>query len=118
MTDHEVAPKLEQLSRDEAFIHEFLSSETPEAAQAKLEEQGIEISLEEVTAMGQALANTDSEELNEEQLSNVAGGSVKGVSGEFKAFIEACKYAASAGYYGGYYGAKAVHSVYKWFKSW
>lgn len=117
MTDHEVTAKLEQLAQDKAFINEFLSCETPEAAQAALKEKGVELSLEQVTALGEAIAADPSGELSEEQLTNVSGGLIGtalAISGGLYTFYKGCQ----ASYHLGYQGAKAAHSVYKWFKKW
>jgi hypothetical protein len=74
MTNQEMQPKFEQILQDETLARAFLSSETPEAAKEFLANQGIDISLEEVTALGKALADSAPGELSEEQLSDVAGG--------------------------------------------
>lgn len=74
MTNQEMQAKFEQILQDETLARAFLSSETPEAAKEFLANQGIDISLEEVTALGKALADSAPGELSEEQLSDVAGG--------------------------------------------
>ena len=74
MTNQEMQAKFEQILQDETLARAFLSSETPEAAKEFLANQGIDISLEEVTTLGKALADSAPGELSEEQLSDVAGG--------------------------------------------
>lgn len=103
MTDYEATAKLEQLARDEAFMNEFLSCETPEAAQAALKEKGVDVSLEQITALGQALAADGSAELSEDQLANVSGGS----------FISVL-----APLYTVHLAGKTAKNVYKWLKTW
>lgn len=63
----------EVLSNQEV-AEEFFSKETPEEAQAFLQEKGVEISLDEIKEIGAALEKMQDGELSEDDLENVAGG--------------------------------------------
>lgn len=65
----------EVLSNQEV-AEEFFSKETPEEAQAFLQERGVEISLDEIKEIGAALEKMQDGELSEDDLENVAGGGV------------------------------------------
>ena len=73
--------RVKEVLADEAFVKELLSRETPEEAQALLAEKDIDVSIEElvklkdlVVAKLQAAENSESAELTEADLEDVAGG--------------------------------------------
>jgi predicted ribosomally synthesized peptide with nif11-like leader len=70
--------KLVELLKDEAFVKELVAQETPEDAQKFLASKGVEVSAEELENIRkEILARIDgNEEMNDEQLEQVAGGSV------------------------------------------
>ena len=60
---------------DKTFVEKLLSLEEPKDVQKAYAEKGVELSIEEVKAMGQMLAADSGEsELNADQLDAVAGG--------------------------------------------
>ncbi|MBR1729832.1 MAG: hypothetical protein IJ728_09950 [Selenomonadaceae bacterium] len=69
--------KFAELLDDEKFIEEFLSKESVEDAQKYLTTQGVEMSIEELNNFRNAIIARieGGEELSDEQLENVAGGS-------------------------------------------
>lgn len=69
--------KINELFQDETFVENLLSKETDIEVKALLAENGVEISLEEISAIKktvEARLENDSE-LSEDDLENVAGGS-------------------------------------------
>jgi len=73
--------RIKEIFADEEFVKELFSKETPEEAQALLAEKDINLSVEEIvklkdiiTAKLQAAENSESAELTEEELEDVAGG--------------------------------------------
>jgi predicted ribosomally synthesized peptide with nif11-like leader len=66
--------KIKELFTDEAFIASIAELETAEDVQKALSEKGLDLSIEEITAIQNALASNDGE-LSEDDLENVAGGS-------------------------------------------
>ena len=88
----EGAKKLEDLFRDESFVTEMMKQNTPEEAQVFLAAHGVECTLEEVKAMGKAMkaaaqAKQTGEELSEDELEDVSGGSVLLIAGGIAAGI-------------------------------
>lgn len=70
--------KLTQLMADEAFVEELLAIEGAEKVQKFLIEKGIELTIEEIIAWGDAIRAADSgDELNEDALDNIAGGVIR-----------------------------------------
>ena len=69
--------KIRELMAREGFVEKVLACEEPEQVQELFAAEGVELSLEEVKAVGQKLneALGESDELDEEALDNVAGGS-------------------------------------------
>ena len=73
--------RIKKIFADEEFVKELFSKETPEEAQALLAEKDIDVSIEElvklkdlVVAKLQAAENSESAELTEADLEDVAGG--------------------------------------------
>jgi len=73
--------RIKGIFADEEFVKELFSKETPEEAQALLAEKDIDVSIEElvklkdlVVAKLQAAENSESAELTEADLEDVAGG--------------------------------------------
>ena len=56
---------------DPEFVKAFAAAKSPEETQKLLAGRGIEMTLEEVLAMGEAIGN---DELNDDELENVSGG--------------------------------------------
>lgn len=69
-----MSDKLNALLEDEAFINKILNAEDPEQVSAIFAENGVTLSVKEVEILRSRLENTDSDELSEDQLENVAGG--------------------------------------------
>ena len=77
MTDNERIEKLKELVSDADFTEQLLDLETPEEVQAAIKEKGVDISLDEINQIKDyIIANADKEELDDEQLEQVAGGSI------------------------------------------
>ena len=75
---------LKELFSDEAFVASILELETAEDVQAALKKKGVELSLDEITAIQKALVNSSEEasaELSDDDLENVSGGSVTAIIG-------------------------------------
>lgn len=83
------AGKLQELLRNEDFVKELLTKEDPEDVQALFEDSGLELSMDEVRAIGdvfdraangeitaEQIEKAANGELSEEELSQVAGGEV------------------------------------------
>ena len=75
--------RIREVFADEEFVKELCSKETPEEAQALLAEKDIDVSVEDLAKIkdlivkkAQAIENGESAELIEEDLEDVAGGSV------------------------------------------
>ena len=73
--------RIKEIFADEEFVKELFSRETPEEAQALLKEKEIDLSIDElvklkdlVVAKLQAAENSESAELTEADLEDVAGG--------------------------------------------
>ncbi len=66
--------KLNELLKDEAVVKELLEQETAEDAQKFLAGKGVEISIEDLEKIQQALAAQSEGEMDDSQLENVAGG--------------------------------------------
>ena len=68
--------KLDELLKDEAFIEKLLNQENDTDVQALLAENGIELTLSDISAIKSGIEArlSDNEELSEDDLENVAGG--------------------------------------------
>lgn len=68
---------LKEVLSDPAFATSLLEMENAEDVQAALKTKGVELSLADIDVIRQALVNAPEEgELNENELENVAGGSL------------------------------------------
>jgi len=101
---NEQKTRLSELAQNPEFATTLVSQESPEKAQEYLASNGINMTMEEVLELGKALnaMDTNSEELNEEALEDVAGGSLTVAWAIAKLVIAACGAALAA---------------YKWYKS-
>ena len=70
--------KMKNLVQDQEFIKKMLSCEEHEQVQKQFDDNGVEITLEEVKVLGKVLAGMAQSdgELSEDDLEGVAGGSV------------------------------------------
>ena len=68
--------KLDELLKDEAFIEKLLNQENDTDVQALLAENGIELTLSDISAIKSGIEArlSGNEELSEDDLENVAGG--------------------------------------------
>ena len=78
MTEQEKAKKLQEVFADEVFAEKIFALETAEEVQTALKEKGLELSVQEIGDIRDALVNqTESgEELDPEQLKKATGGIV------------------------------------------
>ncbi len=78
MTDQEKAEKLKEIFADKDFAVKVMSMETAEEVQAVVKEKGVELTIEEINQIqAQFLkAAENSEEISDDELENVAGGSL------------------------------------------
>ena len=77
MADNARIEKLKEIFSDADFTAKVLELETPEEVQAAVKEKGVEISLEEINSIKDyIIQNSGNEELDDEQLEQVAGGSI------------------------------------------
>ena len=67
--------RVEALFADEAFVKSFLALETPEEVQVAAKAKGVDLTLDEINAIKKSLAKFTSEELSDDSLEKVAGGS-------------------------------------------
>lgn len=67
---------LKEVLSDADFAKSLIEMDTPEAVQSALKEKGIDLSLEDITAIQNILTNQSEGELSEDDLENVAGGSL------------------------------------------
>ena len=83
----DITKKIQELMKDEAFVKELLSKEEPEDVQVLFEDNGVDLSIDDIKMMGSILdkvasgemAADDVErmangELTEDELEEVAGG--------------------------------------------
>ena len=73
--------RIKEVFSDEEFVKELFSKETPEEAQAMLAEKDIDLTVEELIQLREliikkAQQTDDNEELVDDDLEDVAGGSV------------------------------------------
>ncbi len=68
--------QIRELFSNEEFVQEILALETPEEVVAALQEKDVDVTEEEVIKISDILANNNVEELTEEDLEQVAGGSI------------------------------------------
>lgn len=72
--------KFTEAFADKAFAEKVLAMTEPEDVQKAFAEKGIELTIEDVKAIGKALSSNQDGELSEEALTEVAGGSITGVT--------------------------------------
>ena len=70
----ELMDKLQEALADEAFVQELLAMEKPEDVQTALEEKDIELSLDEINQVGDAVRKVQSGEISQEQVQRLADG--------------------------------------------
>ena len=66
--------RAEELFADEAFVKSLLALETPKEVQAAVKAKGVDLTLDEISAIKEVLAKFTSAELSDADLENVAGG--------------------------------------------
>lgn len=90
---------------DKEFVVKMLSQETPEDVQKLFQENGVEVSMEEVNALGAELnrISTTGDELTEESLESVTGG----IAAATVWAVAKCVIAVGG----------AALAIYKWYKS-
>ncbi len=68
--------KLTQILAEEGFVEKLMRCETPEQVQSLFGKKGLDLTLEEIRAISQSLTLefSDSDELDEDALDAVAGG--------------------------------------------
>lgn len=67
---------LKEVLSDTDFAQSLLEMESPEDVQSALKNKGVDLSLEDITTIQNILANQAEGELSEDDLENVAGGSL------------------------------------------
>ena len=69
--------KIKEVLAKEGFVEKMLECEEPEQVQALFAAEGVELSLEDIKAVGQSLnmSLSEGDELDEDDLDAVAGGS-------------------------------------------
>ena len=73
--------KLKEIFSDEKLVKEVFAIEAPEDARDWFEEHGVELSLDEIRAMGEAIKKAaNGEELGEDDLEDVTGGSLTAIA--------------------------------------
>lgn len=78
MENQDIKKMVEEAIADKEFVARLETITTAEEAQKAFAEKGIKLSIEDVQKIGDAMA--DKEELNEDDLDNVAGGSAIGMT--------------------------------------
>ena len=72
--------KFAEVFADKEFAEKVLALTEPEDVQKAFAEKGIDLSVEDVKAIGRMLAENQDGELSEDALMDVAGGSITGVT--------------------------------------
>lgn len=72
--------KFAEVFADKEFAEKVLALTEPEDVQKAFAEKGIDLSIEDVKAIGRMLAENQDGELSEDALMDVAGGSITGVT--------------------------------------
>jgi len=67
---------LKKVLADSDFTKSLLNMENPEDVQAALKEKGVDITLEEINTIRKALEQQENGELSDDDLEDVAGGSL------------------------------------------
>lgn len=71
-----VEERMKEILSDSQFAQSLLEMDTAEEVQEALREKGVELTKADIEAVRLALENPDDNELNDEDLENVAGGSL------------------------------------------
>ena len=69
--------KIESLLKNEEFMKKILPMQTPEEVQAEFKKEGVELSIEEIEALGSIInkyLEKGGKPLSEDELENIAGG--------------------------------------------
>ena len=72
--------KFAEVFADKEFAEKVLALTEPEDVQKAFADKGIDLSIEDVKAIGRMLAENQDGELSEEALLDVAGGSITGIT--------------------------------------
>ena len=80
--------KFEEAFADQAFAEKVFAMTEPEDVQKAFAEKGIELSIDDVKAIGEKLSENANGELKEDALDNVAGGVV--ITGVTTAAVIGC----------------------------
>jgi len=68
--------KIKELLTDSEFAASLMELETPEEVQSALKAKGVELEIADIEAVRQALLSGSEGELGDDELENVAGGSL------------------------------------------
>lgn len=113
--------KIKALMEQEGFVEKMLACEEPEDVQKLFGDNGVELSLEDVKAIGKALDRMDAQsgELAEEDLQEVAGGVAISsvIIGTIATIVGTAGAAVGFGVTGGAIGG-AVLLARKYFRRW
>ena len=76
MDENKNIEKLKEIFADKDFTAKVLEMETPEEVQKAISNKGVDLTIEEIESVKQAIINQSegNEELSDDQLENVAGG--------------------------------------------
>ena len=78
MNEQQKVEKLKELFTDKAFAEKVLSLDTAEEVKKELDAKGLELTVDEICEIQKGVAKQleSGEEMDSEQLKNVAGGSI------------------------------------------
>ena len=102
--------KIAEIMAKEGFAEKILECEEPEQVQALFKAEGVELTLDDVKAIGVALdaATNEGDELDEDALDSVAGGSALDYIGPI---VDACEAVYKA-------GRRAWRAIRRFFRRW
>jgi hypothetical protein len=66
--------RVKELLSEEAFVKSLVSLETPEQVQAAFKAKGVDVTVDEVKALGEAVKQSASGDVSDADLEKVAGG--------------------------------------------
>lgn len=103
--------KINEILNKEGFVDKMLACEEPEQVQALFRAEGVELTLDDVKAVGASLASMASEgdELDEDSLDAVAGGS-SDIASMIVSGLTACVKAVP--------WRRIGRSIVRWFRRW
>ena len=110
--DKDTKEKLLDVFSDEKFLDKLFAAETAEAAQAAFAEKGLEFSHEQIMELRDAIAGAEGGEVSDDQMEQVAGGSVVVISTIAVAAAKACAIGVASGAVG-YAVEKGYNAVKK-----